>query len=180
MGISSVVPRIPVLLLALSGVALAQSPVIVVSQLHPPPEPGVDYWDLSEAIYYAPPGATIVVLDGEHPILIAVDKPLTIITDGPVNITGQLTVTGLAANEAVVLRGLDIAGGFEEAGLRIDGCAGPVWVEGCTISGGYQSPQSQGVLVLDSLAVHLVRCELAKVAHIVARGSVAMGGCERV
>lgn len=105
-------------------------------------------------------------------------KALTIVADPPGAIVelGPFGVSGLAAHQTVVLRGLRISGAqaLNSVGLIVKNCAGSVWVEDSTLTGGRSGPGPHlpipGYAALETNAAHvtLVRCSV--------RGGLPYGG----
>ncbi|MEM7310509.1 MAG: hypothetical protein AAF682_27790 [Planctomycetota bacterium] len=101
---------------------------------------GVDFTDLPAAVDAAQSGDTILVQDGEYSAFAISGKGLNVIADtgqAP-SIGGGVAVQGLAADQVVLLRGLEVAnvpgaGGGEGLDLRIN--QGAVWLEDCTFTG---------------------------------------------
>jgi hypothetical protein len=144
----------------LLGVARAQSPVLVVDVTHPPPSPGVDYAQISQAVAAAADGTIILVHSGLYLPFDVTSKALSIVAQGEVQVDGAISVHALAADQSVVLRGLQAHSVSTAPGLLLDGCAGPVWVEACTLVGGTGGSGPDGLLAKTCLAVTLVRCTL--------------------
>lgn len=99
-------------------------------------------------------------------------KSLTVVADPPgaaVKI-GATQVSGLAANQVVIFRGIDFDGndsGFlatDTDALTINACAGTVWIEDATIRGGqggsasHLSIPARSGIVAGTAHVTLVRC----------------------
>lgn len=149
---------------SLAGVALlclaarSQSPVLVV---HQPLGFGVDFTEIADAVAAASGGEIIYVHSGDYLPFTVDGKSLTILADNSlVNVQGTITIRGLASNQSVVLRGLSSQGQSDEPGLRIDGCAGPVWVEDVSAIGGSGGITSDGAFITNCLAVTLTHCLL--------------------
>lgn len=145
--------------LALGAATRAQSSVIVVDS-HLPPPAGVDFSQISAAIHAAAGGEIILVHAGSYSAFTVDGKSLTLVADGAVTVNGSITIRSLTADQPVVLRGFSSKGKATEAGLRIDGCAGPVWVESCAPTGGNFGDNPDGIYASSSLAVTLVRCDI--------------------
>jgi len=149
-----------VLPLALQALARAQSPVLVVDVAHPPPSPGVDFAQIADAVQAAAGGEILLVHPGAYMPFTVNGKSLVVVADGAVNVTGGVTIEGLAADQSVVLRGLQSQGNSLQPGLLVDGCAGPVWVEDCAPTGGHGGYTPDGLRSMSSLALTLVRCTI--------------------
>ncbi len=156
---SSIVARAACALL-LCGAVRAQAPVFVVDINSPPPAPGVDFAQIATAVGAVPGGSILLVHAGTYQPFTVDGKSLTIVAAGLVTVGGNVTVRGLLADQSVVLRGLESTGKTGESGLRIEGCAGPVWIESCSPTGGVGGGTPDGLYVTTCLAVTLVRSDI--------------------
>lgn len=142
--------------LLLAGTAGAQSPVLVVGEV---PGPGVDFTDIQQAIDAAVGGEIVLVHAGTYAPFTIQAKALTVVADGPVLIPGGLVVQSLLPEQPVVLRGLQ-AEPEVKPGLAVDGCAGAVWVEACTLRGGQEGGAPGGLEAADAHGLTLVRSQV--------------------
>jgi len=136
-------------LLLVCATARAQSPVLVVDD---DGGPGVDYTSIAAAVDVASPNSVILVGAGNYGPFEIVSRSLMLVAESGAVVKVQggedlelapaIVVRDLGANDAVVLEGLQAAGtmGFffsiGTPALRIDGCAGQVWVQDCQLTGG--------------------------------------------
>jgi len=114
--------------------------------------PGADFTDLSLAVDSAADGDVLLVRSGIYGIFNTLDgRSLTIAGDGPfVQISGELTVQNLDADQRVVLRGFELKFPGQLELLDNDGI---VWVEDCLIAADIDSSSPFG-------AVHAVGSRL--------------------
>jgi hypothetical protein len=157
-----------VLSACLAGGALHAQNVLVVAET---PGPGVDFTSIGSAISAAPPGAIILVKQGNYSPAYLEGKGLTIVAEAGATVTvGQqgpaVLVVDLPAGQTVVLRGLKLHTPAYDpqwqssATMLVKNCAGPVWIEDCTLVDGrpaleVDNPpgQAAGVIVLRSTLI---------------------------
>jgi hypothetical protein len=123
--------------------------------------PGTDFTSIVAAVAAAADGDTILVRSGSYAAFTVNDKSLTISAHAgaTVLVNGRIDVPALGASKFLVLRGLTTgtpAAGQE--GLRLQQCAGAVWVESCNVRGG-QGQLLAGTRIVNSPFVSLVRHE---------------------
>ena len=123
---------------------------------------GVDFADLQMAVDAAGAGDVILVQSGDYGSLSIEGVGLTVVAeaDGVVRVAAPWTVSGIGADEQVVLRGLEL-GAPLPGGVEIVACDGDVWLEDCRL---VASPSTQGsvdaVRVEQSARVVLARCSI--------------------
>ena len=148
--------QLAVLAIALSGLSArlsAQGSVWIVDDT---PGPGVDFSSIQAAVNAAVDGDVLLVKSGDYVDLSINGKALTIQAEAGASVrigTNQpIRVLQLAPTKRVLLRGLVIRG-FH--GMQLSGCAGPVWVEDCTVNQfRFYEP---GIQVANSDSVALLR-----------------------
>jgi len=152
----------------LAAPALAQGQVLVVDDT---PGPGVDHDQIHAAIAAASDGDTLLVKGGTYASFILHNRALKIVAElgASVKVTGGFSVRGLSADQAVMIRGLEVIDPVE-AGLELKNNLGPVWIESCVLRGGYgdntyaagtfQADSHPGAVVAGSGAVVFARCDL--------------------
>lgn len=146
--------------LALAAPLAAQG-VLVVG---PAPGAGIDHTSLQAAIDASADGGVVRVLPGDYAVAAASftlsGKSLTLIADsaGPVNFASgtSCTIQSTQPQHTVRMRGLPDNPGTV---ARISGCAGPVWLEECTLRAPY-TPATAGLRVLTSPQVVLAECQI--------------------
>lgn len=111
--------------------------------------------DLQALVDGAPPGSTILVPPGDHRTHLVIDKPLTLIADGPVHLDGSglgsvVTITA----DHVTLRGFHISG----TGGQVEVAAGIKVVEadGVTIEDNHLEDFFHGIAVLGARDLRVV------------------------
>ena len=125
---------------------------------------GGDFTDLPPAVLAARSGDVLLVAPGDYTSFALHGKGLTILGEGGVpRVTGApIEVTDLAANQSLVLRGLEIErladSGDALLGL-FDENAGTIWIEDCTFNFAGTTGSEDGLLFEDCAAVVLVRIE---------------------
>ena len=154
--------------LAFAPFAAAQGAVLVVDD---DGGPGVDFTSVADAVQAAQDGDTVLVREGHYPAsgsaCSIVGKSLVVTAEAgaevviePSILSSPLHISGLAAHQEVLLRGLSIEvapGAFNasifsnEGSVRLEECVFrvPEWFTG-----------SQWLHVVDSDAVVLTRCEI--------------------
>ena len=157
-GLASVLFAVPALLLLLA--AAARADVLVVDAAG---GPGVDATQISAAVALAADGDVILVRSRRYASFSIVNRSLVVPQDAgaAVIVDGQITVRDLAPGRQVLLRGLT-TGTPSGHGVSVERCAGPVWIEACTLRGavgvGSFGLGGHGVAVQDCAAVTLLRC----------------------
>jgi hypothetical protein len=144
---------VPLFALTTATTVLAQNLVVV----GPAPGPGIDHTDLQSAVLAAGNDGTVIVKSGDYAGFFAGHKSLTLAAEAGavVRVTSPSIVLHVQSNQRFVLRGLDFVGGGSSA-LQIADCAGPVWLEDCTVDhAGATMPF--GFTVNDCASVALVR-----------------------
>jgi hypothetical protein len=159
----------PLRTLALSAVfalpALAQGKVWVVDD---DPALGVDFTTLQAAIDAAHDGDLLLVKAGTYAGFTIDGKSLALTAElgAVVGVSSMIRVTNLAADQRVVLRGIDRPQIAVPAGtpkdVLVSNCLGVVWFEDCLLSG-LQGVESSTPLmrVESSVSVALERCFVA-------------------
>jgi hypothetical protein len=99
---------------------------------------GAQFTAIQPAITAAAPGDTVLVKSGTYAGINIAGKGLTIVGEAGSNVVCTLNalVSGVPADERVLLQNLTLLGGGSYAGLRILGNYGGVRVEQCTVLGG--------------------------------------------
>ncbi len=134
---------------------------------------GVDFTSLQQAVDAAADGDVLVVRAGTYAKTSILAKGLVVAADvgAQVDVSGALSVRGLAASQSVVLRGLDVVSPVEQ-GLYLVDCDGPIWVEDCALLGavgdntfaGFSTGAAlhsfPGARIFDCAEVVLARCTL--------------------
>jgi len=126
--------------------------------------PGADFASIQSAVVAAAAGDVILVRDGNYFFddVTVVGKSLVIAADeGAVVRVGRLIVSSIAANQSVVIRGIDSAGGGVDGqqALQVTNCAGPEWFEDVHVEGGPIAFVSGGGHVIASDEVVFTRCD---------------------
>lgn len=125
--------------------------------------PGTNYTSIAAAIAAVPDGAVLLVRAGTYggfrisgKGLHVLGEPATVVQDAA---AATIEVDSLAANQTVVLRGLDVSNPFGPAQILCHDCAGAVVVDGCradnntTAAGG-------GLVAMACEQVHVRGCRL--------------------
>lgn len=125
---------------------------------------GGSFPTIQAAVDAAADGDLVVVRAGVYPAFQIQGKGLSVAadTDAFVEVNGTLRVENTAPTQAVYLRSLHTKVPGQE-GLVVRQCAGPVWVEKCTLvaeDGPPTFPGTPGALVEDSSSVSFERCLL--------------------
>lgn len=128
---------------------------------------GQSFADLQPAVDAAAEGDVLLVSGGSYSAPVIAHKGLAITADagGSVVVTGTTSILATPAGSAVVLQGLQLLGPIvftdtaAARGLLVEGCAGAVRVERCTVRGGRSARGSGGA------------------ARVTACGDVAFVGC---
>lgn len=161
--------RVPSTVAAMLLAPLAGADVTILGQ------PGT-YPTIQGAIGAAQDGAVLLIEPGQYAAgFTIVDKSLTLLPDPPghVQINGLAAVRDLAPHRSVTLMGLNITAppsvwtGLVHPGLTLEGNAGHVRLQDCTLRGGrttqsagYTTPAGHGLRVIDSPRVFVIRCTL--------------------
>jgi hypothetical protein len=156
----SVVLALALLASAAGSRAAAQSPVLVVDAQGVPGQQGVDFVEIADAVAAASGGETILVRSG-HYLPFRIDGRSLVLTadaGAQVVIDGGLRIQGLAADQAVVVRGLQSAPMEDgtHAALVVQ-CAGLAWFEDCELRAG---GASAGLFLEGVDAAIVARCSL--------------------
>lgn len=158
--------------LLLIAAARTQSPLLVVDD-----DGGAGvFTSIAGAVDAAPTGAVILVKSGAYGPFEIVARTLVVVAapGAAVQVHGgkgaqlsaAITVRDLGLDDAVVVEGLVAEGtsGFLSPGsdaLRIDGCAGQVWVQDCQLDGGAGlGPPVHALEAVDSGNVIVIGCTL--------------------
>ena len=126
---------------------------------------GADTDSIAAAVTSAQEGDVVLVRDGLYsgPVTIA-GKSVSVVADAGASVrqSGTITVTGLAAQQSVLLAGFESGPGSEGgAALAVSGCAGPVVADGMRLASPFfLNITKEMVSVEDSDAVVLNRCEI--------------------
>lgn len=137
---------------------------------------GGDFTGIQAAVNAAASGDTLLIKSGHYFGRTVIDgKGLKVVAElgvTDVEVIGGVTVRNLPADEVVALvrlrlKGRHWAGHDAEVGLEVDGCTGPVRVDGCTIRGdeggffsGSDDNGGNGVQVRACSDVALVGCKV--------------------
>ncbi len=113
----------------LIGLLLLSGPRHDVLVVDDTPGPSTEFATIQAAVLAAPDGATVLVRPGTYAPFTVTAKELSVvgITEGgltPLLQGDPITVTGLAADQAVVIRGFEV-----KAGTALQNCLGPVLLE---------------------------------------------------
>jgi hypothetical protein len=157
--------RAVLLVLLCAAGAAAQGDVLVVKTAA---GPGVDFTSVSAAVSAAADGDTVLVHAGSYAGAIAISgKSLTLVAqaDAAVTLTGGVSVAGLDGQQLVSLSGLTLHT------LQLNGNAGAVWIDGCTVAG---TGSITVPLPFDAVAGHAIVA--TDCAHVVIARSVVSGG----
>jgi len=168
--------------LAAAGVAHAQGALLVVDATG---GPGSAFTSIADAVSAAVDGDTLLVRSGTYApftidgltLVVAAEPGASVVVDlallGSSFATPAATVTGIAANQGVVLAGLTLKGtqppGNDNGGygLRVDGCGGQVWIQDCEIVGGANDVfDRHGAYVTDSSQVLFVRSQVTGTSYL--------------
>lgn len=125
--------------------------------------PGVDHRSVQAAVLAAAEADIVLVRPGIYDEDVVIEgKALTLLgTAGPSRpVIGGLQVRGTAAGSDVSVRGLSVLLDSFSA-LRVEGCAGKVWLEELHVDTDPSANFSSGMGIEDSAAVVLTRCALA-------------------
>lgn len=129
--------------------------------------PGSDFTNLQAAVTAAADGDTLLLRDGTYAPIQIVGKGLNVLADGDdvhVNFfvsgagaSSSISVSSLGASQQVVLRGLQC-----NFGVRVDTCAGTVWLDEIVVTGGASLCPSAvpGARILESSDVIVTNCSL--------------------
>lgn len=155
--------------LAMAAAPAAAADVLVVAH-----DGTGDHATIEMAVQLAAPGDIVLVRDGYYqPIghnepdsFVEISKSLTLVGEGAGPITGLLRVTGLAADETVVVRNMRFASpigmSVQLETVGVFDSLGAVIFEDCSMTGrvgsGSSVPGSPGLRVKNSTAVSLTRC----------------------
>ena len=127
-----------------------------------------DFTSLEEALTTVPADSTVVVRAGVYNVDVTVSRSLVVVSEvgagESVTFGPDLKITGLAAGERVVLRGLLLG-----THLDLEFNDGEVWIEDCTIDGFNYSLQIE-----DSAAVTLRNCVVESAIGHEGESSVGM------
>lgn len=146
--------------------------------------PGTDFPSIEVAILVAGDGDVLLIRPGHYGNAL-VSEGLTLIADKAAN--GErprfesISVTGIAANATVVLRGLSVVEHFQTIGLgatvRVSNCAGSVVIEDVEgIAGQSVYSQPVGAWIVNSPRVTLTRCTFAGAPSVPQLGHAARVG----
>jgi hypothetical protein len=127
--------------------------------------------EIQSAVDAASDGDTLLVKTGSYSGFVLVDKDLTVVADelNDVQIHGTIAVEKLGAEKTVLFAGLNVVG--ETDGVRLQGNAGIVWIEGCVFSGApSQACQTPAV------AAHVQNCDRVVIVRSDFHGSSAEPG----
>jgi len=152
------------------------SALVVLSVLAPPtfasdvlvvddvPGPGVDFDQIYLAVDAAHEGDTILVKAGSY-IATEIDGKSLVVTaevGEDVFVSTEIVVRNLAANQSVLVRGIDITPNGVQSGLRVEDSQGPVWLEDMRVRDSYiPTAVLAGIEVRNSTDVTVVRSTLA-------------------
>lgn len=159
-------------LLLLGPAASAQSVWLVDDA----PGVGVDFTSIQAAVDAAADGDVIVARSGLYLESVQVTgKSLVLCAELgqalSVNILGTFTVSGLAASQSFVMRGVAVVP-QGAAALTAVGCDGPVWIERCNLWGGSGDNSYASTTQADSFPAALVSdCDEVVLAHCTLRGA---------
>ncbi len=168
---------LPLLLVLPLAAPLSGQAVHVVA---PAPGPGVDFTSLAAAVAAAQDGDSVLVRSGAYAGFGLNGKALAVTADAgaQVQVSGSVFIVGLAPYEHVSLHGLQLDAGEFSAAVTVQNCAGPVWLEGCTLRGFTVAEATlfdngtQGLVVQDAASVVVSACTLAGGAAL--RGEPAL------
>lgn len=149
---------------------------------------GSTHATIQAAVTVAADGDTVLVREGEYAGFLLGGKGLTVIAEvGSVpHLVGAVHVVDVPATSTVVLRGLSLEpGALNLPGLRVEDCAGVVWVENCEFRG-KAGARPEGAHVDGSARVSFTRCTLeggldgaglfAEASNVVVHDSFLEGG----
>lgn len=161
---------IPAIALGLAATLALSSPVFAAGQVHvvdPVGGPGV-FLDVSQAVFAAVDGDTILVKGGGYNKLSIVGKSLTVIADGASVSFAAVSIGNISSSQSVTVRGCSV-GGFglftNDLPVLIQGCQGAVVLEDLVVAQFLGSPDQtdHGVTIKSSDRVKLVRCSITAV-----------------
>jgi hypothetical protein len=148
---------VALLLLAPAPSLLAQNQLWIVDDN---PGPGVDFGAIQPAIDAASEGDSILIRDGEYAGFVIVGKSLELLSDDFAAV-GPSSVSGLGPNQWVSLYRMN----FRQIGqilvnptLKLEACAGRVWMQHCVVSAGSTSSGANtlGMRIQDCQVVDLL------------------------
>jgi hypothetical protein len=152
-------------------VALA---LLAVPAAAPTPTATADVWEvggaglatIGDAVALAADGDVVLVHPGTYPGFWIGGKSITVVASAgaAVKVAGTVAVYALAGDQAVTLQGLQIWGGFGDAGVRATANDGALWIEDCTIHGSASLEDA-------APAMQVVSC-----ASVAVRRSTLVGG----
>lgn len=118
--------------------------------------PGADFTSLVTALTTVPDGATLVVRSGDYTVpstITVTGKGLTLVCEEGARVA-NITFTGLAANQTLVIRGLQVGPWAANGTLALQSCSGRVLLEECT----YPFFGGSRLDIRDCAAVSVARC----------------------
>jgi hypothetical protein len=123
----------------LAGAARAQE----VHVVNATPGPGVDFTTVQAAVNAASDGDVLLIVGLQTDDLVSIVNKRLVLAGLPDsgNVpaqVGRLDVRDLAADKSVVVRHLTVSVSLAQSSLVVDGCAGPVLFEDCSISAGIE------------------------------------------
>jgi hypothetical protein len=131
---------------ALASLAEAQS----VLTVDPANGPGALFTSLPAAVAAAADGDVLLLRNGAYDAVALGDKSLTLQAAGRPNEFVQLaglTISGLAHEDSIVVRGVFVVANGHAIALDLQGCEGPVWIEDVTAVGRVTIADSRQVVL---------------------------------
>lgn len=169
----------PVFLFAFSSAALAGGGVHVVA---PALGAGVDFTSIQDAVDAAGDGDLILVRSGDYAAFVIDAKALTVTADlgHDVNVNGATSVSGLAAEQTVILSNMVLYGSGVGHGLLLTANAGAVQVDGCAIQGAGTTAfiAGDGAYIIGCAAVTMTACVFSAASTL--GGSAANSGISAI
>jgi len=148
--------------LAFAVAPAAAQQVLVVA---PTPGPGVFSTSIAVAVNAAQSGDVVLVKAGSYAESVSiVSKSLVLTADAGVTaiVSGKISISGIAADQRVIVRGFDVSAGASTTALVLGPSPGAIWVEDSKFTGGFL-PQAnpisgKGCTIDGNANVVLTRC----------------------
>ena len=154
------------LALVIGTALVAVAPVLSAQQVlavAPAPGSGVFSTQIQPAVDAAAEGDIVLVKPGLYSGFDVNAKSLTVIADGSVRLSSAIRIMNLTAKQRCLVQGFSAHPAFMQAtpALQLNRNDGPVWITGCTLTGGNafaRTPATDGVSATHCASVTLLRC----------------------